>query len=130
MKKYLMSGFAAAATLALLMVSADAQNTGNAPTDKKPTAGEKLFYDNQCYACHGYSGQNGPGKRLVPMKMAKVVFTAYVRSPGSRQMPSFSAKVLSDDQLGLIWDYVKTLPDSPAAKDIPLIQQIKAEVSK
>jgi mono/diheme cytochrome c family protein len=130
MRTYLMTGLAAMATFALLLVSADAQNTGNAPTDKKPGTGEKLFYDNQCYACHGYSGQNGPGKRLVPMKMAQVAFTAYVRAPGGRGMPSYSAKVLSDAQLGDIWAYIKTLPDSPAAKDIPLIQQIKGEVSK
>jgi mono/diheme cytochrome c family protein len=92
--------------------------------------GEKLFKDYSCYACHGFSGQNGPGKRLVPMKMATVVFTAYVRAPGSNQMPSYSAKVLSDQQLADIWAYVKTLPDSPDAKDIPLVQQLKAEAGK
>ena len=42
-------------------------------------------------------------------------------------MPSFSAKVLSDQQLGEIWTYIKTLPDSPEAKEIPLIQQLKTE---
>jgi mono/diheme cytochrome c family protein len=92
--------------------------------------GEKMFKDYSCYACHGFSGQNGPGKRLVPMKMATVSFTAYVRSPGSNQMPSYSAKVLSDQQLADIWAYIKTLPDSPEAKDIPLVQQLKAEAGK
>jgi mono/diheme cytochrome c family protein len=92
--------------------------------------GSKLFVDYSCYACHGFSGQNGPGKRLVPMKMPTAVFTAYVRAPGSNQMPSYSAKVLSDQQLADIWAYVKTLPDSPEAKDIPLVQQLKAEVGK
>ena len=106
--------------LGLLAVSAFGQQ-GDAKR------GEKAFKDYSCYACHGFSGQNGPGKRLVPMKMATVAFTAYVRSPGSTQMPSYSAKVLSDQQLADIWAYVKTLPDSPDAKDIPLIQQLKAE---
>jgi mono/diheme cytochrome c family protein len=92
--------------------------------------GEKMFKDYSCYACHGFSGQNGPGKRLVPMKMLAPVFTAYVRAPGSNQMPSYSAKVLSDQQLADIWAYVKTLPDSPEAKDIPLVQQLKAEAGK
>ena len=92
--------------------------------------GEKMFKDYSCYACHGFSGQNGPGARLVPMKMATVAFTAYVRAPRTNQMPSYSAKALSDQQLADIWAYIKTLPDSPPAKDIPLIEQLKAEASK
>lgn len=122
--KKLIFGFLAPATVTgLLVVSAFAQQ-GDAKR------GEKMFKDYSCYACHGFSGQNGPGKRLVPMKMATVAFTAYVRSPGTNQMPSYSAKVLSDQQLADIWAYIKTLPDSPAAKDIPLVQQLKAEASK
>ncbi len=93
-------------------------------------AGKKLFLDNQCYACHGYSGQNGPGAHLVPMKMPQAAFTAYVRHPGTNQMPSYSAKVLSDTQMGDIWAFIRTLPDAPPAKDIPLLQQIEGEVKK
>ena len=123
MKKFVFGILAPVAATGLLVVSAFAQQ-GDAKR------GEKMFKDYSCYACHGFSGQNGPGKRLVPMKMATVAFTAYVRSPGSTQMPSYSAKVLSDQQLADIWAYVKTLPDSPDAKDIPLIQQLKAEAGK
>jgi len=123
MKKILFGIVAPVAAMGLLVVSALAQQ-GDA------AKGKKLFVDYSCYACHGFSGQNGPGKRLVPMKMATVVFTAYVRSPGSNQMPSYSAKVLSDAQLADIWAYIRTLPDSPDAKDIPLVQQLKAEAGK
>ncbi|MBZ5632710.1 MAG: cytochrome c [Acidobacteriia bacterium] len=123
MKKLIFGFLAPVAATSLLVVSAVAQQ-GDA------TRGKKMFVDYSCYACHGFSGQNGPGKRLVPMKMATVVFTAYVRSPGTNQMPSYSAKVLSDAQLADIWAYIKTLPDSPEAKDIPLVQQLKAEAGK
>jgi mono/diheme cytochrome c family protein len=123
MRKFIFGFFAPLAAMSLLVVSAVAQQ-GDAKR------GQKMFVDYSCYACHGFSGQNGPGKRLVPMKMATVVFTAYVRSPGSNQMPSYSAKVLSDQQLADIWSYIKTLPDSPEAKDIPLVQQLKAEAGK
>ena len=123
MKKLVFGFLAPVAAMSLLVVSAFAQQ-GDAKR------GEKMFKDYSCYACHGFSGQNGPGKRLVPMKMATVAFTAYVRSPGTNQMPSYSAKVLSDQQLADIWAYVKALPDSPEAKDIPLVQQLKAEASK
>lgn len=106
----------------LLAASAAANAQGNA------TAGKDLFNKYTCYGCHGFSGQNGPGFRLVPMRMTQENFTKLVRTPGRpNAMPPYSAKVLSDAQLGDIWAYLKTLPDAPAAKDIPLLQQIKNE---
>lgn len=89
--------------------------------------GKDLFMKYSCYACHGFSGQNGPGARLVPMRMTTAAFTAYVRSPRTRQMPSYSAKVLSDPQLADIHAYVKTLPESKPAKDIPALAQFKEQ---
>ena len=80
-----------------------------------------------CYACHGFSGQNGPGARLVPMPLTESAFIAYVRNPRARQMPSYSTKVLSDGQLADVYAYVKTLPPSRAAKDIPELNQFKEQ---
>src|SRR5437762_10840961 len=81
--------------------------------------GKALYNEYTCYGCHGFSGQNGPGNRLVPMKMAQVAFTGYVRTPPNpNRMPSYSPKVLTDAQLGDIYAYLKTLQDAPAAKDI------------
>ena len=110
--------FAAAALLLPAVFPAHAQN-GDA------AKGKDLFLKYSCYACHGFSGQNGSGARLVPMKMTSRAFVAYVRAPRTRQMPSFSAKVLSDQQLTDIHAYVKTLPESKPAKDIPAIEQLK-----
>lgn len=124
MKKLVFGLLAPVAAMALLVTAALGQ--GNADAAK----GKQLFIDYSCYACHGFSGQNGPGARLVPMKMAQVAFTAYVRNPRTRQMPSFSDKVLSNQQLGDIWAYIKTLPDSPSADSIKLLKEIEAEVSK
>ena len=97
----------------------DAQSAGDAK------AGKDLFVKYSCYACHGFSGQNGPGAHLVPMKMTSAGFIAYVRSPRTRQMPSYSAKVLPGGQLGDIYAYIKTLPDSPPAGSIPALDQFK-----
>jgi mono/diheme cytochrome c family protein len=104
-----------------LMAAAKAQSpAGDA------AKGKQLFIDYTCYACHGFSGQNGTGARLVPMKMPQAAFTAYVRSP--RQMPSFSAKVVSDAQLADVYAYLKTLPDSaPQARSVPLLNEILNE---
>lgn len=103
------------------------------------TRGKTIFLEKfKCYACHGTSGQSGTGARLVPMKMTEAAFMAFVRlpreprpgsSPAGQQdrMPAYSAKVLSDVELQDIYAYLKSLPGSPAAKDIPLLQQIGAE---
>jgi mono/diheme cytochrome c family protein len=121
---------ACAAVLSLAAAALFAQ----APAAKNPPAGDvkngkELFVKYTCYGCHGFSAQNGPaGNRLNPMKMTQATFTALVRSPGARNMPSYSAKVISDAQLGDIYVYLKTLPDAPPAKDIPLLQQIEKEI--
>jgi mono/diheme cytochrome c family protein len=90
-------------------------------------AGKEIFLKYTCYGCHGFSGQNGPGARLVPMPMTQSGFINYVRSPRTRQMPSYSTKVLSDAQLGDVYAYIKTLPSSRAAKDIPELNQFKEQ---
>jgi mono/diheme cytochrome c family protein len=95
------------------------------------TRGKDLFVKYTCYGCHGFSAQNGPGgNRLNPMTMTVTGFIANVRGPAGTSMPPFSAKVISDQQLADIWTYIKTLPNAPAAKDIPLLQQIKQEATK
>jgi mono/diheme cytochrome c family protein len=93
--------------------------------------GKDYFTKYTCYGCHGFSAQNGPGRnRLNPMTFTLAGFIGAVRAPGNTQMPTYSAKVISDQQLADIWTYVKTLPNAPDAKDIPLLQQIKQEASK
>ena len=91
------------------------------------TAGKDLYVKFNCYACHGFSGQNGSGARLVPMKMTQATFTAFVHK-GRGQMPPYSEKVLADAQLADVYAYVKTLPDkTPAAKSIPVLSKILSE---
>jgi ubiquinol-cytochrome c reductase cytochrome c subunit len=112
--------------LALSLTVAFAAFAQDAGGDAKN--GKELFLKYTCYGCHGFSGQNGPGLRLVPMRMTQANFTGLVRGPGAPQrMPPYSAKVMSDAQLGDIWAYLKTLKDAPAAKDIPLLQSFKSE---
>jgi mono/diheme cytochrome c family protein len=126
--------FLAAATLSVAAALFAQAIFGQTPGANNSPAGDakngkELFVKYTCYGCHGFSAQNGPaGNRLNPMKMTQGTFTALVRSPGARNMPSYSAKVISDAQLGDIYAYLKTLPDAPPAKDIPLLQQIEKEI--
>ena len=84
--------------------------------------GKELYLTYACYSCHGFDGHGGSGARLSAMKMLQPVFTAYVRNPA--RMPSYSTKVLSDAQLGDIYAYIQSIPDSPPAKNIPLLNSL------
>jgi mono/diheme cytochrome c family protein len=84
--------------------------------------GRELYVKYTCYACHSFDGHGGAGARLVPMKMLLPVFTAYVRAP--RQMPAYREKVMSDVELADVYAYIKSIPESPAAKNIPVLSQL------
>lgn len=87
--------------------------------------GKELFLSYGCYSCHSFDGHGGPGARLVPMALKQAGFIGFVRNAG--RMPSYSSKVLPDDKLADIYAYIKTLPISPDAKNIPLIQELLKE---
>jgi mono/diheme cytochrome c family protein len=95
---------------------------GNAQT------GKDLYAKYSCYACHGYDGHGGSGARLVPMRMNLPGFTAYIKNP--RQMPPYTAKVLTDAQAADLWTFIKSIPESPAADKIPLLSQIMSQVKE
>ena len=118
MKKTSLIILAFAAAL-FLTVPASAQQraaTGDA------AKGKELYLTYSCYSCHGFDGHGGSGARLSSMKMLQPVFTAYVRNPA--RMPSYSTKVLSDAQLRDIYAYIKSIPDSPPVKNIPLLNSL------
>jgi len=91
--------------------------------------GKDLFVKYTCYGCHGFSGENGPGARLVPMKMTQAGFIGYVRNPPrANQMPSYSVKVLKDAELADIYAYIRTIPDTARPpQSIPLLRQILSQ---
>ena len=115
---------AALAVFAFFPAIGRAQAPAAAPTGNAQN-GKELYAKYSCYACHGYDGHGGAGARLVPMRMNLPGFTAYIKNP--RQMPPYTAKVLSDAQGADLWAYIKTIPESPAADKIPLLTRIIAE---
>ena len=110
----------------ILIVACGAWVAAQQPSASAPAgniqAGKDLYLRYSCYACHSYDGHGGAGARLVPMRMTVERFSTYVRNP--RQMPPYSTKLLSETQMADIWAYIKSLPVSPEAKDIPLLAQI------
>ena len=83
--------------------------------------GKDVYLKYSCYACHGYAGHGGAASRLVPMRLSLSAFSSFVRKPAS--MPPYTAKVLSEEQLADVWAYVRTLPESPPARTIGLLNQ-------
>lgn len=111
--------------VALVLPMATAQTPAPAGPQGNVKSGGVLYFKYGCYECHGYSGQNGPGTRLVPMRMNVTQFTSYVRNPV--RMPPYTAKLVTDPQMADIYAYIQSLKTSPAAKDIPLLNQILNE---
>ena len=81
--------------------------------------GRKAFVQHGCFSCHGYSGEGGPGARLAQNPITYQAFAEYVRHP-KRTMPPFGTQV-SDQELADMYAYIKSIPPSPNAKDIPLL---------
>jgi mono/diheme cytochrome c family protein len=100
------------------------------PAPAQPQAGDvangnTLFAKYTCYYCHGTAGQGGlSGARLAAVTRNAQSFMRYVRRP-SGQMPAYSEKILSDQQLTDIFAYVRSLPTAKPVSDIPLLNQLK-----
>lgn len=109
-------------TLMSLLVALAVLQSNPAPAGNAQN-GRELFLKYSCYACHGYNGQgSGNGARLVPLPRNLSGFTAFVRNPG--RMPPYTAQVLTDAQLADLFAYIKSLPESPSPKNIPLLTRI------
>ena len=124
MKRLLLAALVLAAALALQAQvpprPATAAPAGNADE------GKKLFAADGCYQCHGYEaqGSNATGPRLGPRPMAFAAFSRYVRQP-SGQMPAYTEKILSDQELADIFAYLRALPAAKPAREIPLLDQLR-----
>jgi ubiquinol-cytochrome c reductase cytochrome c subunit len=96
--------------------------TGNAQN------GKAIFMKAGCYACHGTVGQGGAGARIAPNPLPVAAFTAYVRKGGPNHsvfggMPAYPPNVLSDSDLVDIRAYLASIPQPPAPKTIPLLNE-------
>jgi mono/diheme cytochrome c family protein len=87
--------------------------------------GQNLYITDGCYECHGYQGQGATqtgGARLGPPQIPLSGFISYVRQP-SAQMPPYTLKVISDQDLAHIYSFLQSVPKPPPAKTIPLLNQ-------
>ena len=87
--------------------------------------GKALFTKIGCYQCHGYAGQGGrAGARIVPTPLTAQDLIRYVRRPAG-EMPAYTSKVASDQELRDIYAYLKSLPPAKPWQEIPLLTKAK-----
>jgi mono/diheme cytochrome c family protein len=106
----------------MLASDARAQNSAATPAGD-PARGKTAYVKYGCYACHAYDGHGGTGPKLAPKPIAYTGFAAIVRRPPASAMPVFTPKVLSDGELSDIWAYLRTIPEPPALKDVPILNE-------
>jgi mono/diheme cytochrome c family protein len=99
-----------------------AQNAAQAPKLTEAPAGsaengKRTYTKYGCYECHGREGQGSTmtGPRLGPDPIPFEVFSSYVRKP-MREMPPYTAKVVSDQELADIYAFLRSRPHPPTAR--------------
>jgi ubiquinol-cytochrome c reductase cytochrome c subunit len=120
----------AALAIAVYFSSARVRIVDAAQESKTPDApagnaenGKKIFNKNGCYECHGHEGQGSvmTGPRIAPDPVPFDVLSRYVRMP-TGEMPPYTAKVVSDQELADIYAFLQSRPHPPAAKAAPLLK--------
>jgi len=87
--------------------------------------GGRTYVADGCYECHGRVGQGSQqtgGPRIGPPALTIDAFARYIHAP-TGNMPPYTSKVVSDQDVADIYAFLKSLPPAPQAKDIPLLNQ-------
>ena len=94
-----------------------AQESKSAAPGGNAENGKRLFMKDGCYQCHGREGQgsNMSGPRIAPDAVTLETVLRYVRKP-SGEMPPYTEKVISDQELTDIFAYLQSRPHPPTAK--------------
>ncbi len=102
-----------------------AATVGQAATAGNAENGKQLFMKKNCYYCHGTAGQGGrDGARISNVALSAQQLVRYVRQPAGA-MPAYGEKIISEQELMDIYAYLTSLPAAKAAKDIPLLDQLR-----
>jgi mono/diheme cytochrome c family protein len=128
----------AALTMWIGAVTPDAQAQATTPGATAPAAqagpataapagrvdvGAALYRKVGCFQCHVNEAQGGAnGPRLGPDPVPFARFSQYTRKP-TGDMPPYTEKVLSAQDMADIYAFVRARPRPPAVSAIPLLAQ-------
>jgi len=92
--------------------------------------GKTTFQRTGCWQCHGHLGQGGrEGPRIAsPVPMNWPVLSTFVRTTKG-DMPPYTEKVLSNQELADIYAYLRSIPPAPDFKTIPLLNGMMTTAS-
>ena len=118
--------FAIALLLVFTLVSRSIVAQESKPADApagNAENGKRIFTRNGCYECHGREGQgsNMTGPRIAPDPVPFDALARYVRKP-TGEMPPYTAKVVTDQELADIYAFLQSRPHPPAARNNPLLK--------
>src|SRR5947209_20397350 len=110
----------AAAAFALCGSAAWAQDAPSGDLDN----GRRVYLATGCFTCHGRAGQggayNGPSPAVAKTAMPFEGFKMQLRNP-SKDMPAYSAPVMSDQEIADIYAFMQSLPGRRDAKGIAIL---------
>lgn len=117
-------GLMVGAALLSAAVFGSAPGFGAAAPQGDAAKGKANFERVGCWQCHGHEGQGGrEGPRIAaPVPLAYPALSSFVRTT-SGDMPPFTEKVLSNQELTDIYAYLQSIPAPPDHKTIPLLSQ-------
>jgi mono/diheme cytochrome c family protein len=87
--------------------------------------GNRIYTRDGCYQCHGRVGQGSQSTaapRIGPPALTIDAFARYIHAP-TGNMPPYTSKVVSDQDVADIYAFLKSVPPALPAKDIPLLNQ-------
>lgn len=123
--------FLAGATLSAAIFAAPSALAAQAAAPAGDAAeGKNTFERTGCWQCHGRQGQGGrEGPRIAsPVPMPWPVLSRFVRT-ARRNMPPYTEKVLSNQELADIYAYLGSIPPAPDFKTIPLLNGMMTTAS-
>jgi ubiquinol-cytochrome c reductase cytochrome c subunit len=110
-----------AVSLAAAQAASQPAQAAGAPAAGNADSGKRLFSKIGCYECHGLEAQGATqtaAPRLGPNPITFPAFARYVRKPKG-EMPVYTEKVVSDQDLADLYAFVKSRPQPPDPKTLP-----------
>ena len=104
-------------SLALACLAVAASSALAEESTSTANTGRELYMNYQCWQCHGYEGQGGAAARIATTAYPFEAFAEFLRRPNV--MPAYPPNLLDDDELRLIYEYVRSIPAPPSLEEIP-----------
>jgi len=84
--------------------------------------GQRHFMSDGCYQCHGVGGLGAAltGPKIARTALPFASFLNQLRHPAAEMAP-YEAKIVPDQTVADIYAYLQAQPESPKAKDLPLL---------